>query len=200
MMTVPFEEKKELIAIAFQSNDVKVRQTIAETMQDFPLEFKSQYESLLSDNSYVTREMALQNLWGKFPEDRLSLITKSENWTGLNDKNLRIVWLALALATPEYQKESKSKFYNEMIDYASVNFDSSIRRNALEMLLRINPSDENVLQSLVNATIHHKWQFVKFGKDTIRDLIKTAEFRQKFNDLLPKLPEKEQVSLQNLLK
>lgn len=197
--TVPFEEKKELIAIAFQSNEVKVRQALAQTLSEIPLEFKAQYESFLNDNSYITKEIALQTLWGKFPEDRVSLVTKSENWMGLNDKNLRIVWLTLALATPEYQKGNKSEFYKEMVDYASVNFDSSIRQNALEMLLRINPTDKSVLQSLVNATVHHKWQFVKFGKDTIRGLLKKEEFRNLFTALLPELAEKEKVSLNKIL-
>ena len=94
----------------------------------------------------------------------------------------------------------KTELYNEIVNYASTSFDSSIRQNALEILIKIKPSDERFLQSLVNATTHHKWQFVKFAKETIRAMIKKEEFRKLFEDLLPKLAEKEQNSLKILLK
>ncbi|TGD59572.1 M1 family metallopeptidase [Flavobacterium humi] len=197
---VSMEDKKELLLLAFHSNDIKVRQAIAETLLEIPLELKPEYESLLEDPSYKTRQIALQNLWVKFPEDRVKLVEKSENWVGSNDKDLRITWLMLALGTPGYQPENKSRLYKEMIDYASVNYDSTIRQNALEMLLKINPTDERVLQSLVNATTHHKWQFVAFGKNTIRAMLKKEEFRKAFEALLPKLTGKEQAFLKNELK
>ena len=88
----------------------------------------------------------------------------------------------------------------ELINYTSANYDSSIRQAALESLLAINSENEKVLQSLVNATTHNKWQFVKFGKDTIRLLIKDKKFRKLFVDLIPKLTEKEKINLDKLLK
>ena len=197
---VSFDEKKELIQIAMQSEDVNIRQAIIETMPNIPLEFKPQYESFLEDKSYTTREIALQNLWAQFPENRIALLEKSKDWQGNNNKNLRIIWLTLALGTKEYEPTKKTEFYNEIVNYASTSFDSSIRQNALEILIKIKPSDERFLQSLVNATTHHKWQFVKFAKETIRAMIKKEEFRKLFEDLLPKLAEKEQNSLKILLK
>jgi aminopeptidase N len=196
---ISFDEKKELIQMAMQSGGINIRQAVAETMPKIPLEFKQQYESFLDDKSYTTREIALQNLWAQFPENRTMLIEKSKDWQGRNDKNLRIVWLTLALGTKEYEPTKKAELYNEIVNYASTNFDSSIRQNALEILVKINPSDERVLTSLVNATTHHKWQFVKFAKETIREMIKKEEFRTLFNDLLPKLIDKEKVSLEKLL-
>ncbi|MFM9989144.1 M1 family metallopeptidase [Flavobacterium sp.] len=200
LAAISFDEKKELIQIAMQSGDVNIRQAVAETTPKISLEFKEQYESFLDDKSYTTREIALQNLWTQFPKNRIELLEKSKNWQGRNDKNLRILWLTLALGTKEYEPTKKAELYNEIINYASTSFDSSIRQNALEILIKIKPSDERFLQSLVNATTHHKWQFVKFAKETIRGMIKREEFRKSFENLLPKLPEKEQNSLKNLLK
>ncbi|WP_395045835.1 M1 family metallopeptidase [Flavobacterium sp.] len=199
LAVISFDEKKELIQIAMKSSDVNIRQAVAETIPKIPLEFKQQYESFLDDKSYATREIALQNLWAQFPENRTILLEKSKDWQGRNDKNLRIIWLTLALGTKEYEPTKKAELYNEIVNYASTSFDSSIRQNALEILIKINPSDERVLQSLVNATTHHKWQFVKFGKETIRAMLKKEEFRKLFNDLLPKLTEREKVSLFVLL-
>ncbi|EMY3484034.1 M1 family metallopeptidase [Flavobacterium psychrophilum] len=199
LAATPFEEKKELIQIAMKTGDVNIRQAIAQTMPKIPLEFKPEYESLLDDKSYATREIALQNLWIQFPENRTILLEKAKIWEGNNDRNLRIIWLTLALATKEYEPTKKTKFYNEIVNYAGTNFDSSIRQNALEVLIKINPSDEIVLQSLANATTHHKWQFVKFAKETIRGMIKKEGFRKLFEELLPKLIDKERLNLEKLL-
>ncbi|HFG0471250.1 M1 family metallopeptidase [Flavobacterium psychrophilum] len=199
LAATPFEEKKELIQIAMKTGDVNIRQAIAQTMPKIPLEFKPEYESLLDDKSYATREIALQNLWIQFPENRTILLEKAKIWEGNNDRNLRIIWLTLALATKEYEPTKKTKFYNEIVNYAGTNFDSSIRQNALEVLIKINPSGEIVLQSLANATTHHKWQFVKFAKETIRAMIKKEGFRKLFEELLPKLIDKERLNLEKLL-
>ena len=196
----PYEEKKMFLQLALQSGNVMVRQALAETLKEIPLDFKAEYESLLNDDSYRTREIVLQQLWSKFPEERNRYLDLSKEWVGNNDKNLRIIWLTLALGTKEYEKDNKRAMYLELLEYASTQYDGSVRQNALEILLQINPSDERVLTYLVNATTHHKWQFVKFAKDNIRKLIKKTDFRKQLEELLPSLPEREQNFLKNELK
>ena len=200
LVNEPYEEKKIFLQLALQSKNCMVRQALAGTLKEIPLDFKAEYESLLNDNSYRTREIVLQKVWSKFPEDRSRYLDLSKDWMGNNDKNLRIIWLTLALGTKDYEKENKKSFYNELLDYASIQYDGSVRQNALEILLQINPSDEKVLTYLVNATTHHRWQFVKFAKDNIRKLIKKPEFKKQLEELLPKLPEREQNFLKNELK
>ena len=197
---VPFGEKKMFLQFALQSNNIMVRQAVAETMKEIPLEFKAEYESLLNDQSYRTREIVLQQLWSQFPEDRILYLELSKDWEGNNDKNLHIIWLTLALATKDYETGKKKEFYGELTALASPQYDGTVRQNALEVLLQINPSDEKVLTSLLNATTHHKWQFVKFAKDNIRKLIKKETFRKQLEELMPTLPEREQNFLKNELK
>jgi aminopeptidase N len=200
IMDVPFEDKKELLSMAMQTHDLNVRQAIAETTQIISPDFKPQYESLLLDNSYRTREIALVTLCKQFPEEKQQYLEQSQNWVGFNNKNLRITWLSLALTTPLFQIENQTKFSTELIDYSSNVYDSSIRQNALEVLLMINPDHPKILSALVNATIHHKWQFVKFGKDNIRILLKNEQYRKLFENLMIHLGEKEQNQLNKLLK
>lgn len=197
---VPFELKKELILLALKTNDIKVRRAVARTTKEIPTDYKQDFEGLLNDNSYATKEEILQKLWVKFPEDRKKYLDTSQQWEGNNDKNFRIIWLTLAMATKEYHPELKQAYYQEIVDYASPQYDGTVRQNALEMLLQIKPSDERVLLSLVNATTHHKWQFVKFAKEQIRSLIKKEEFKTKFQELLPKMSEREQNFMKNELK
>lgn len=199
LAAVPFEDKKELIQLALQSNNVNVRQAVAETISTIPEEFKSAYESLLEDKSYYTRQIALRNLWKQFPADRAKYLDLSKDWVGLNNKNLKITWLTFALLTPDYHLENKNQWYAQLVRYTSADFDSSIRQNALESMLQVNPTDEQFLLSLISATIHYKWQFVKFGKDTLRELIKKDEFRKKITELLPKLSDREKIIVGNLL-
>jgi aminopeptidase N len=188
------------LKIAMQSKDIHIRQVIAETMTTIPKDFKLQYESLLEDKSYNTREIALTKLCKQFPNEVTNYLNLSKDWVGFNNKNLRIIWLSIALKNPNYEAAKQTDFKNELITYSSTNYDSYIRQNALEILLAIFPENENVLISLINATTHHKWQFVKFGKDSLRILIKNEKFRKIFQNLIPKLSEKEAIILNNLLK
>ena len=118
---------------------------------------------------------------------------------GFNDKNLRILWLTLALGTKEYELENKAKFYDELLNYCSPKFESSIRQNALENLLFINDKDKNILPFLVNSLVSHKWPFSKFGREKIRLLLKNQNVRTYFESLLLELPDTEKVQLQRLL-
>jgi aminopeptidase N len=105
----------------------------------------------------------------------------------------------MALATKEFEPENKVKFYDELLDYTSINYESVVRQNAITNLLYVNPGDTNVLRTLVNPLTHHKWQFSKFARDKIRELIKKDTFRLFFSELLPELPDNEKVILNRLL-
>lgn len=199
IQALDFAEKKPLIDLAMKSSGVKVRQAVAKTLNKFPEEFLSQFETFLDDKSYVTNEIALNVLWSQFPKNRIKYLDKSRNWEGMNDKNLRILWLTMALATKEFEPENKVKFYDELLDYTSINYESVVRQNAITNLLYVNPGDTNVLRTLVNPLTHHKWQFSKFARDKIRELIKKDTFRLFFSELLPELPDNEKVILNRLL-
>jgi aminopeptidase N len=118
---------------------------------------------------------------------------------GFNDKNLRILWLTLAYKAKDYHTADKEKFYTELQSYASPEYESTVRTNALANLLYLAKPDPVVLRNLVNATLHHKWQFVKFGKDNISKLLKKEGYRDKFVALLPTLPEADKNKLEALL-
>ncbi|MDI9311145.1 MAG: M1 family metallopeptidase [Limnohabitans sp.] len=197
---VSFEDKKELLEAALKTNDVKVRQIVAQTVTKFPVEFKSQYESLLNDKSYNTKENVLQNLCNLFPENSYDYLNQTKDIQGMNDKSFRTVWLGLAYKNNSFDASQKEQFYKELLDYAQPTYDSSIRKNALEVLLQINSQDAPVLKALVNAVTHHKWQFVAFAKNTIRGMLKKENYKKAFQELLPSMSEKEQHFLKGEMK
>jgi aminopeptidase N len=192
---LPFEDKKELLLLALQTNDVKVRQSVAEFIDEIPLEFKANYETLLDDASYDTREIAFMNLWKNFPENRRVYLAKAQNWIGGNDKSLRSLFLTFSI---ENQSLEKEKYYNELVDYTSPKYESSVRQNAIINALAINENDPIVLKNLVNATTHYKWQFTKFAREKIRELL-VGGARPQFQVIYHTLTEKEKVQLDKLL-
>ncbi|UWX56210.1 M1 family metallopeptidase [Maribacter litopenaei] len=58
------------------------------------------FQSFLGDKSYVTQEHALFKLWEAFPEERVGYLNELQNVMGLPNKNVRLLWLTLALVTP----------------------------------------------------------------------------------------------------
>ena len=168
-------------------------------MSKIPDSFRDQYETLLQDRSYETREIALLALWNNFPLERFRYLNMSKNWIGFNDYNLRILWLALALTTPSYANDRQA-IENELVNYASPNFESNIRQSAIEKLISFNMINDIVLKNLVNAATHHMWQFSKFGRDNLRTLLKNPERRTSLEQIVPTLNEAEQFQLIRLLK
>ena len=194
-----FENKKQLLALGLDTKNVQVRQFVAASMSKIPDSFKGQYETLLQDRSYETREIALLALWNNFPLERFRYLNMSKNWIGFNDYNLRILWLALALTTPSYTNDRQA-IENELVNYASPNFEANIRQSAIEKLISFNMINDIVLKNLVNAATHHMWQFSKFGRDNLRTLLKNPERRTSLEQIVPTLNEAEQFQLIRLLK
>ena len=194
----PFEDKKELIKIGMKQN-IYVRQAIAETVIEIPVEFKSQYETFLDDDSYKTKEIALINLCNSFPNQTNEYLEKLKNLQGNNDKSLRITWLKIALNLNK-NTEYKELYFNELLNYTSSNNESSVRQNALEVLLELYPENEQVIRALFQATTHHKWQFTKFAREKIRTLLKQPDFRNQVENLVKTADENSAALFMKFLK
>ena len=194
-----YKSNKDLIEMALNSTDIKVRQAVADYLPKVPLYLKTKYETLLDDPSYVTREVAFTNLWTSFPEEQETYLNKTKDWVGNNDKALRIQYLTLAQTSAKLDEVLKLKLYTELQEYTSPNFETSIRLNAINAILEINKKDQTMLKNLVNATTNFRWQFSKFGKDKIRDLLKSSEMRALFEKIMPELIPTEQEQLKRLL-
>ena len=193
-----YESKKALLLQALKTNDLQVRQAVAASLTKIPEDFRVEYESLLDDKSYQTQEVALYWLWRNFPEHRARYLDKSKNWVGFNDYNLRTLWLSLALSTPNYANDSEV-LISELIAFSSAKYEATTRQNALEKLIAFKIINDAVLTNLVSATTHHMWQFSKFGRDTIRLLLKNTDLRASFERILTNLNPDEQFQLKRLL-
>ncbi|OXA88303.1 M1 family metallopeptidase [Flavobacterium hercynium] len=197
--TEKYEGKKVILQAALKSDNWQVRQAVAGTLTTIPEDFRIDYESLLTDKSYQTQEIALYRLWKNFPEHQKRYLDLSKDWIGFNDYNLRTMWLSLALSTPNYTANPEV-FAAELVDFTSTKYEAGTRQNALEKLIAFKIINDQILSNLVNSTTHHMWQFSKFGRDSIRFLLKNSEIRASFERILPNLTPEEQFQLNRLLK
>lgn len=182
MASVPFEKKKELIEIGMKQN-LYVRQAIAETIAQIPVEFKTQYETFLNDASYKTKEIALINLCKNFPDNANSYLEQTKNVVGNNDFSFKITWLKLYYLNGDNAQFERDNIITQLIAFTHVNFECSVRQNALEVLLELDSTNQKVIEALFLATQHHKWQFTSFARNTIRKNLKNPEFRSRVEEL-----------------
>ncbi|TPN82398.1 M1 family metallopeptidase [Aquimarina algicola] len=193
------DEVIALYAKAFETNNLLVRQTIANTLSTIPKELQEQYESLLKEDSYATIEPALYHLWANFPEKRKEYLDQTKDIVGFTNKNVRILWLVLALSTKEYQTINHQQFYNELSGYTSPKFRFSTRENAFTYLESLQAFSDTTLEHLAEGATHHNWRFRKFCRNILDKLLKDEKYRKKYVDLATKLPKKQQEFIQKRL-
>ncbi|WP_241147997.1 M1 family metallopeptidase [Lacinutrix jangbogonensis] len=173
---------KDLIEEAFNSKEIKIRQLLAKHSPDG---FKKESETLLLDASYTTIEIALSNLWSKFPKDRAKYLDATKDVVGFNDKNVRTLWLALALLTPEYNSGFNTVYIKELSDYTSSKYSFQTRQNAFSFINNLQIFNIETLINLIDATAHHNWRFKSFA----RDLLKSLSEEEKYKEIIANLQE-----------
>jgi aminopeptidase N len=173
----------ERIKLDVFNDDLKVRQAIAKSLKTIPSNLKGIYESLLEDESYITIEAALYNLWSNFPDEREKYLNDTKNIAGLNDKNVKLLWLALALSTPDYNQEYKHGYFDELVNYTEPNYNFDVRMGAFSYLEALNLFPEKALINLVDASYHYNWQFSSYA----RSLMEALSNDEKYADLFEKL-------------
>jgi aminopeptidase N len=154
----------------FMTNDIQFRQYLSQKSSVIPSELKEDYESLLNDKSYITIEVALFNLWQNFPHERHKYLNKTKGILGFNNKNVRTLWLALALITEDFEGENKANYFKELTAYTNPKFGFEIRQNAFQYLNQIKACNNMCNENLEQATKHHSWQFSKFAKAMIKSI------------------------------
>ncbi|HZH70465.1 MAG TPA: M1 family metallopeptidase, partial [Flavobacteriaceae bacterium] len=142
---------------AFDSNNLLVRQAIAVSVSEIPLEMQQDYESLLADESYATQEFALLHLWMNFKEKQQNYLDRTRNTYGFSDKNIRQLWLALAIATEDYENENKQHYFEELASYTSPYFSFEIRQITFRYLNDLQLFTDQNLYDLMDACQHPNW-------------------------------------------
>ena len=154
------------------NNDIKIRQYAAKKMDKMPELLREFAEPLLLDDSYITNELMLYNLWTSFDYDRSVFLDRTKDIIGLPNKNVRLLWLTLALVTPNYNTTENSRYYEELLGYTSPIYNPEVRQTAFQYLFEIQAIKGDALVNLIKATNHHSWQFRAYSRKLLDALLK----------------------------
>lgn len=157
------------------------------------------FAKTLTDSSYVTREIALKKLYLYCPEQRITYLEALKDQNGLHDYNVRIFWLTLALKSKSGSSDTQVKYYDELLSYAGENQPTERRQNAFTALFFLDASDKGTLRLLPTGLSNHRWQFVKFCRDKIRELLQQEKYRLFFESELPNYSGRVSTELKRLL-
>ena len=182
---------EDFIKQILRQGELKVRQAVAlETVQVSPA-LKADYESLLADASYVTKEAALYKLWIYFDEDRITYLEQCRDIRGLPNRNLRMLWLTLALLTPGFDEEHKPGYFDELSAYTSPQYNFEIRQLAFEYLKEAFSFTDTNLKDLIQATVHHSWQFRGYARNLLNELLGNEHYQERIRAIAKELKEED---------
>jgi len=119
---------------------------------------------------------------------------------GFSDKNLRTLWLALNLATPEYDEKNQAAVYSELSGYTSSEYPYLLRQNAFKYLFQLNTFSDQNLKDLLQGSQHQVGQFRSFSRDMLKQLLENPAYKNRFRGLMSDLPQQQRTYLESLIK
>jgi aminopeptidase N len=146
-------------------------------------------EPLLFDRSYVTQELALFTLWVSYPEEKAKYLEQTKDVVGLPNKNIRLLWLTLAILTNEYDSKNTQGYFQELNRYTAPQYGWEVRMGAFQYLHQAIGLNEESLKNLLKATAHHSWQFKKFARNLVDELVKDTDYKTRFLALAKELKD-----------
>lgn len=174
---------------------MKVRQAMAMTIEKVHPKLKDDYETLLMDESHVTKEAALYRLWMDFPQNQNDYLDSTKGIDGLPNKNVRLLWLTLALATTSYARDNKPFIYKELNHHTNPSHHFEIRSLAFQYLQKLGAFSNEALRNLISACNHHVWHFKKSCRKLLKEFLKGVESKERLKSIYPSLNDEEQYYL-----
>ena len=182
----------DFLRTAFLTGDLKVRKALAMIAQPIPDALVKNYESLLTDPSYITIENALYRLWIRGPENRGRYLDQTQEHIGFSNKNIRQLWLLLAILTKDYgSTDERSQYQKELFGYTAAHHPMEIRQLAFSLIGEVFPYTDENLKDLLDAAVHPVWQFRQFAREIIDRLLNDKEQKQRLTLLLDELEREE---------
>lgn len=189
----------QFLSTILQTDDLKVRQAVILSLEKIPPEIQKEVESLLSDKSYTTVETALYKLWSHFPDNRGKYLDETKAMDGFPNKNVRLLWLTLALVAPEYDLGSKPSYFEELNGYTGEEYHFETRLLAFQYLKSIGGFNDESLKNLIEACGHHVWHFKKSARNMLKEFLKQEDGLARVKALYPLLDQEEKQYLDKTL-
>lgn len=157
-------ESVELFREALRDKDANVRKTALLELHPVPDHLRSAVEGLLYDSSFLNVELALAALCRSFPKSvdhYLELTQDMEGWRG---KNIRMVWLAVALS------HGKTEYYHELVSYCTPKYEFETRMNAFSLLAKLQYADAETRKWAEEAGRHWNSKLSGAAKEYLKSI------------------------------
>ncbi|NDV14908.1 M1 family peptidase [Muricauda sp. TY007] len=182
-----------------KSEGLKIRQAVILSQNKISGELQTDIEGLLKDKSYTTLEAALYRLWTDFPQNRSKYLNETDGITGFPNKNIRLLWLTLALVSPEYNPGAKPLYFDELSGYTGSEHHFETRLLAFQYLNNIGGFTDTTLKNLVESCNHHVWHFKKSAREILNDFLQSEGNTARIKSLYPLLSQQEKQYLEKTL-
>ncbi|MEO9503234.1 MAG: M1 family metallopeptidase [Nonlabens ulvanivorans] len=190
----------ELYKEAAATGNVKVRQAIALSLQNYDPALDKLLRTMLNDQSYLTRESALFLLWQGNPMDRPSVLRNAkESWNSMSP-SLEMAWNALALNSSDFKNNERYDFLQGISKFTSPEYSPQTRTAAFDYLINLDAMGTQNYRDLIDACFHHSWRFYKNSRDIFEALYKKDESRVLIDRILSTMPDDEQKRIRDLFK
>lgn len=179
------------ISLILKTGDLGQRLAVIQELETIPEELRQELEGLLGDPSYTNIETTLYKLWTSFPGHRSRYLDQSKGVVGFPNKNIRLLWLLLAVATEGYEPGSKALYFDELSSYTGDEHHFETRLMAFQYLRSIGGLGDRELVNLLDACNHHVWYFKKSARNILDGILRQDDGLARLKALYPLLNEQE---------
>lgn len=190
----------ELYKKAAATGNIKVRQAIALSLQEYEPALDKLLRTMLNDRSYLTRESALFLLWQGNPEQRHAILEETRTQWNSMSPSLEMAWNVLALNSNNYKNNEKYQFLQRLSSFTSPINSPTTRTAAFDYLINMDAMSAQNYKDLMDACLHHNWRFYKNSRDIFEALYKKNDSRVVIDKVLSTMTEQEQEKIRSLFK
>jgi aminopeptidase N len=186
--------KFKLLEQAAATNNIEIRQLIALTTTEVNENNKDLISSLLTDDSYVTREQSLVLLWNAASDKKRLLETARKAWSKTNE-SLDLALLTLSISSDGYTSKERTAFLRELQEYTKPAFSTETRQTAFDYLIALDYLDDQNFLDLYHAALHHNYRFYEYARKIVNEQYAIAGKKDLMNQVVALLTPAEQEKL-----
>ncbi len=181
-----------LLQASLQSEDVAVQKALVADLDPLSPGAREALLRWLDGGSYELREAALFALWQSFPESRGEFLSHTASNGSFESVGFRQLWWVLALFTEDYGSDSERQGYLLALRGTTSDLmDWQARENGFRLLRQIDALGTENLRDLLHATEHPSWQFRKFARRLLDELLRDLPEPGLWQGLIKPMPEEE---------
>ncbi|MDM9631639.1 M1 family metallopeptidase [Robiginitalea aurantiaca] len=191
---------RELWEAAAGEESLEIHKALLEVTGDIEPWMEPYLRDWLDAPSYVIRENTLFKLWVSDPENRKAYLDRVSDNGSLDAVRLEQLWWLLATLTPEYKTPAVQQGYLKELRRTTAPGNSwETRQNAFAMLHQVDALNLQNIKDLMQATEHHSWQFRKFSRNLLGEVLSRTSGTTDWAELASTFPREKYRYLYELI-